>query len=181
MSVIRDLRIAVKLLDAKAAAARTADGFRAREALGTLVTAYLGRSSSPLDAEDGQRTSVGPQLIATPEGYNLLYAPPSLHGVIWMQVAMAAAGKKHYPRCKQCDQPFEISKGQTGKRIDREFCSDRCKSADYRQRHALARKLAKRRYATQRDRQANQHQEGNDRQMAFGWTQLTRSIQFNSD
>lgn len=67
----------------------------------------------------------------------LTYGPLGLLGALWLQLAMATTEHKSYPQCKYCRQLFEIAKGPTGFRRNRQFCSDRCKSADYRKRRRL--------------------------------------------
>lgn len=73
----------------------------------------------------------------------LSYAPKNLLGAIWLQLAFALGYDKKFPHCLRCGRPFEISLNkQTGNRADSVFCSDKCKSADYRDRKRTARQLA---------------------------------------
>ena len=44
--------------------------------------------------------------------------------------------------CKFCSRPIEISTAETGYRTNRTFCSDSCKTRDYRQRKRTALRLA---------------------------------------
>ena len=57
---------------------------------------------------------------------------------MWLQFAQAIASKRKYRPCKECSGWFEVSTDDTGKRINREFCSDPCKSKNYRRRKAEA-------------------------------------------
>jgi len=59
------------------------------------------------------------------------FVPKSLLGAMWLQFAFAIAGDKQYRACKVCKKWFEIS-GQH--RITRQFCSDACKTKDFRTR-----------------------------------------------
>ena len=88
---------------------------------------------------------VAPHLGWGPDrtGLRLTYVPKNLLGAIWMQLALALGHDKQYPHCTYCKQPFEISLDkQTGQRADSIFCSDRCKSADYRARRRKAQELS---------------------------------------
>ena len=61
--------------------------------------------------------------------------PSSLIGAIWVQAALAISERKVFRPCPVCKRPIEISRSG-GARTDTVFCSDRCKSRDYRQRRA---------------------------------------------
>jgi hypothetical protein len=87
---------------------------------------------------------VAPRVVFDGHRFRETRAPLSLLGVVWTQLAMAVTEQKRYPPCKFCKRPFEISKAPTGKRKNREFCSDKCKSAEQRQRKAMAVELAAR-------------------------------------
>jgi hypothetical protein len=90
--------------------------------------------------------TVSPTLLHEPslDRVRLVFAPTSLIGAMWLQLAFAITENKAYPSCKFCERPFEIAKGATGFRKNREFCSDACKSADYRSRRADAARLLRR-------------------------------------
>ena len=91
------------------------------------------------------RELVAPQLEWTRSGASLQlsYAPRNLLGVIWTQVALSLSYEAEYPRCQHCSRPFEVAKGpETGQRSDSIFCSNKCKSADYRARKNQALQLA---------------------------------------
>ena len=76
----------------------------------------------------------------------LVEGPVPLHlaGAIWLQVAFSVVRHVEYRTCANaaCRRPFEVAAGlTTGKRANATFCSDRCKSQDYRDRKALAKTL----------------------------------------
>ena len=72
----------------------------------------------------------------------LSFRPLTLLAAMWLQLALAVAGDKHFPACKFCSRLFEVSTSPTGFRTHREFCSDSCKTRDYRRRKRLASDLA---------------------------------------
>lgn len=72
----------------------------------------------------------------------LLLEPLTLIAAMWLQLALAVTGEKRFVACKFCRRMFEISTAQTGFRSHREFCSDSCKTMDYRKRQRTARALA---------------------------------------
>lgn len=72
----------------------------------------------------------------------LSFAPLTLLAAMWLQLALSVAGDKEFRACKLCRRLFEISTEQTGYRKHREFCSDSCKTLDYRKRKREALKLA---------------------------------------
>lgn len=71
----------------------------------------------------------------------LSYAPLTLLAAMWLQLALAIADDKEFQACKFCRGLFEISTAQTGFRSHREFCSDSCKTKDYRKRRRTALRL----------------------------------------
>ena len=71
----------------------------------------------------------------------LSYAPLTLLAAMWSQLAFAVVDDKRFQACKFCRNPFEISTAQTGFRSHREFCSDSCKTKDYRRRKRTALRL----------------------------------------
>jgi endogenous inhibitor of DNA gyrase (YacG/DUF329 family) len=79
------------------------------------------------------------------EGIPLRYVqtPLTLLAALWLQLAMTLEGTKRFIECKYCGRPIEISTEQTGFRTHREFCSDSCKTKDYRRRKDTVLKLAK--------------------------------------
>ena len=64
------------------------------------------------------------------------HCPLGLLGAMWLQFARMIEGNLTFRACKLCGRHFEVSTSDTGTRVDREFCSDACKSRDYRQRKA---------------------------------------------
>ncbi len=67
--------------------------------------------------------------------------PHNLIGAMWLQFAEAIAGNKHHRPCKECGTWFEISTEEDGRTARRVFCSDACKSRDYRGRKDQAERL----------------------------------------
>src|SRR3989442_442659 len=62
----------------------------------------------------------------------LSFAPLTLLSAMWLQLALSVVGDKEFRACKLCRRLFEISTEQTGYRKHREFCSESCKTKDYR-------------------------------------------------
>jgi hypothetical protein len=60
--------------------------------------------------------------------------PTSLIQFMWLQIAMYAQSNATLLRCDRCGSPFIVGTG-TGRRGTAKFCSNACKSADYRERH----------------------------------------------
>ena len=63
--------------------------------------------------------------------------PTSLLGGLWLQFARTMWTYRDQKKCKKCDRWFE--QGPKDTRLERVFCSTRCKSQDYRARQQLAR------------------------------------------
>ena len=72
----------------------------------------------------------------------LRFAPTTLLAAMWLQLAMAVAGEKEFVKCKFCSRQIEISTAESGFRTNREFCSQSCKTKDYRHRKRTALRLA---------------------------------------
>jgi hypothetical protein len=72
----------------------------------------------------------------------LSFAPLTLLAAMWLQLALSVVGDKDFRSCKHCHNLFEISTDDTGYRRHREFCSESCKTKDYRKRKRTALKLA---------------------------------------
>jgi hypothetical protein len=66
--------------------------------------------------------------------------PSCLASALWLQFAEAVALEKRYRVCKECGEWFEIPR--RGGRINREYCSNACRSKAYRERQERARTLA---------------------------------------
>jgi hypothetical protein len=60
--------------------------------------------------------------------------PNTLLTALWLQFARAITGNKQYRSCRECGEWFELSGDDDGRTARREFCSDPCKSRDYRRR-----------------------------------------------
>lgn len=68
---------------------------------------------------DGETFRIGPR-------------PVSLIGALWLQAGFSLARESEFRTCI-CGKPFEVAKGgTTGKRSDAQFCSDACKSRNFR-------------------------------------------------
>jgi hypothetical protein len=68
--------------------------------------------------------------------------PHDLLTAMWLQFWQGIGGNKDYHSCKECGRWFELSSDQSAHRtVRREFCSDPCKSRDYRRRKDRARQL----------------------------------------
>ena len=71
----------------------------------------------------------------------LTHRPRTLLSAMWMQFSLGLVGGHEYPKCKQCERIFEISVELTGYHSHRLFCSDACKTKNYRLRKRTAKKL----------------------------------------
>jgi hypothetical protein len=60
--------------------------------------------------------------------------PEDLFTALWFQFAQAVAGNKDYRQCRGCPNWFEMSPDEDARTARRLFCSDQCKSRDYRKR-----------------------------------------------
>ena len=86
---------------------------------------------------------VTPRMLFARDGEpRISFAPTSLLSAMWLQFALSLVGDKEFRSCKFCRRLFEISTDQTGFRSHREFCSDSCKTKDYRKRKRTALRLA---------------------------------------
>jgi hypothetical protein len=72
----------------------------------------------------------------------LSVAPDNLLGGLWLQFAEAVSGNKSFRSCPKCGKLIELSLEPSGFRSDALFCSDQCRTKDYRDRKNLARELA---------------------------------------
>lgn len=73
----------------------------------------------------------------------LSFAPLNLLSAMWLQLALALADDKQFLACKFCRRLFEVSTSPSGFRTHREFCTDSCKTKDYRRRKRDALRLAR--------------------------------------
>jgi hypothetical protein len=67
--------------------------------------------------------------------------PHHLLSAMWLQFAQSIAGNKKQRACKECGNWFEISSEEDGRTKRRMFCSDPCKSRDYRRRKEKAQQM----------------------------------------
>lgn len=65
--------------------------------------------------------------------------PTSLLGAMWLQFAEAVSGRKGYGSCPGCGRYFEVHTENA--RSDKTYCSEACKSKNYRDRKARALEL----------------------------------------
>ena len=86
-------------------------------------------------------TAVQWRMAQAPDrAYRISFTPNSLLGAMWLQLALAMVEVKRFERCKykHCPKFIEISTSLTGRRTNSEFCSNACKTKDYRERIRLA-------------------------------------------
>ena len=62
--------------------------------------------------------------------------PKNLLTAMWLQLARTIEGNRDHRTCKECGRWFEVSTDDGKVRATREFCSDPCKSRNYRGRKA---------------------------------------------
>jgi len=87
---------------------------------------------------------VSPKLIYLPaDGRQVLHLTPGiLLDAMWLQFAQAIDGRFVFHACRVCRKWFQVSHKQADHRtVRREFCSDPCKSRDYRRRKEAAVRL----------------------------------------
>lgn len=88
---------------------------------------------------------VSPRLLRKQKArrLGLYFAPRTLLGAMWLQLARAVDGNKEYRRCQRdgCEKLFEVSLDNTGSRADRRYSSPACRAWVYRHRKK-ARQLA---------------------------------------
>jgi hypothetical protein len=60
--------------------------------------------------------------------------PKTLLAAMWFQFAQAVEGNRDYRACKECGAWFEVGTKRGAFNKNRLFCSDKCKSKDYRRR-----------------------------------------------
>jgi hypothetical protein len=69
------------------------------------------------------------------ERLEMVFAPPDLIQAMWLQFAQFACSQAQLFRCQRCGKPFQVGTG-TGRRRTAKFCSNACKVAAFRERHA---------------------------------------------
>ena len=86
---------------------------------------------------------VTPRLLYnTDTGQQVLQVVPgTLLSATWLQFAQAIAGNREQHACKECGGWFEVSSRDDGRTARRLFCSDPCKSRDYRRSKKIAQHL----------------------------------------
>jgi hypothetical protein len=72
--------------------------------------------------------------------WELHWKPISLAGVLWLQAAQSLSRLKSYRACVFCKRLIEISR-HGGARTDAEYCSNSCRTREYRRRKKEARSL----------------------------------------
>lgn len=79
---------------------------------------------------------VHPDLVVDPRTRKVVLKmrPEDLRAAMWLQFAQAVSGNKEYRQCRHCDTWFELSAADNGRSRGRLFCTDPCKSRDYRRR-----------------------------------------------
>jgi hypothetical protein len=77
-----------------------------------------------------------PQLRHQPRGkVVLVFVPTNLIQFLWLQFALHLGSGAKLLRCERCGSPFTVGTG-TGRRETAKFCSNACKVAAFRNRHA---------------------------------------------
>ena len=76
----------------------------------------------------------GRMTVADDGSAQLRIAPMHLLAAMWLQLAMAVTGNKSFVKCRFCERQIEISTAESGFRSNRLFCSQSCKTNDYRRR-----------------------------------------------
>lgn len=74
-----------------------------------------------------------PRLLYNPDQGSMVLriVPKNLLGAMWLQFAEAIDSTRKFDRCEQCNRWFAVSPSE---RTSRKFCSDACKSKNYRTR-----------------------------------------------
>jgi hypothetical protein len=77
-----------------------------------------------------------PRLRHQPRGkVVLVFEPTNLIQFLWLQFALHLGSGAKLLRCERCGSPFTVGTG-TGRRETAKFCSNACKVAAFRNRHA---------------------------------------------
>lgn len=72
----------------------------------------------------------------------MVFAPPDLIQAMWLQLAQFACSGTKLLRCERCNEPFVVGSG-TGRRSTSKYCSNACKVAAFKERHAQAEEESK--------------------------------------
>ena len=101
----------------------------AREYLRTLVNRHL---EGQVDVRLLWRLS-NKRTPSIPDRHvHFQWCPKDLRAALWLQLAMTIEGEKEYRQCAQCEAWFEVN--PPGDRVDKHYCSTKCRSAAYRAR-----------------------------------------------
>jgi hypothetical protein len=101
------------------------------EVLFRVVTWYV-----QLQVNSALWRRVQPQLVTDPGSGRVVmqFFPDDLLTALWFQFSQAIIGNKGYRVCRTCGHWFEVSAEDDARTARRVFCSDPCKSRDYRRR-----------------------------------------------
>lgn len=132
------------------------DWFRLRDSLQAVLRTIPSRKLDIRDFRVGGAGYLINERLAQEDVRHRLYwhegrlregpVPSHLAGAIWLQLAFGLTRHAEYRTCANdgCRRPFEVAAGlTTGKRANAKFCSQACKSQDYRKRRAMAKELAR--------------------------------------
>ena len=151
---INNLRVAVRLLDvvrghrsSKAFVSEERRGFRYRGPSATgLIMPRSSANTPEAAARDfltslidhqlcGLHVTFPPRLIWDPKQSSLKLTYPVRHlaGMLWLQLADAAATGRRFKKCGECGRWFELVTKVSERKL---FCSQACRSKAYRERKA---------------------------------------------
>jgi hypothetical protein len=65
----------------------------------------------------------------------MVFAPSGLLQAMWLQFGLFACSGAQLLRCERCNEPFVVGP-RTGRRSTSKFCSNACKVAAFKERHA---------------------------------------------
>lgn len=89
---------------------------------------------------DALRKQVSPELAydSSTARQCLRFQPENLLGALWLLFAQALEQKKEFRACRECGKWFAVSSERDGRTKRRQFCSEACKTRDYRGRQMRA-------------------------------------------
>lgn len=113
---------------------RTASGERGFSHFGHAgQAATVFRKSALAALVNEQLRGAAPRLEPDQAGHLVFgLTPENLWSFLWVQLAQAASGDRHYLRCGKCGRWVEIDHGES--RSNRKYCSASCKQLAYRRR-----------------------------------------------
>jgi hypothetical protein len=85
----------------------------------------------------GQTGLLRSELVMGKDGLQMLLTPMDLVQAMWLQLAQLSCSRAPVFRCERCSTPFTVGSG-TGRRKTAKFCSNACKVAAFKERHASA-------------------------------------------